>query len=198
MAQLALSESSAVHKLTDRALDLKDKVPTPIILIDGRAAAGKTRLANQLAEAVFQADKQLPKIIRMDDLYPGWEGLREGSHYLTQQILTPLSLGKAASWQIWDWELGERGNASEPGNGWREFDGGNLLIIEGCGALSRQAAELTQLSVWVEVVSAIRKERFSNRDGNAFDGFWGIWAAQEDEFYQTESSPKLANYLVAN
>jgi uridine kinase len=198
MAQLALSESSAVHKLTDRALDLKDKVPTPIILIDGRAAAGKTRLANQLAEAVFQADKQLPKIIRMDDLYPGWEGLREGSHYLTQQILTPLSLGKAASWQIWDWELGERGNGSEPGNGWREFDGGNLLIIEGCGALSRQAAELTQLSVWVEVVSAIRKERFSNRDGNAFDGFWGIWAAQEDEFYQTESSPKLANYLVAN
>jgi uridine kinase len=198
MAQLALSESSAVHKLTDRALDLKDKVPTPIILIDGRAAAGKTRLANQLAEAVFQADKQLPKIIRMDDLYPGWEGLREGSHYLTQQILTPLSLGKAASWQIWDWELGERGNGSEPGNGWREFDGGNLLIIEGCGALSRQAAELTQLSVWVEVASALRKERFSNRDGNAFDGFWGIWAAQEDEFYQTESSPKLANYLVAN
>jgi uridine kinase len=198
MAQLALSESSAVHKLTDRALDLKDKVPTPIILIDGRAAAGKTRLANQLAEAVFQADKQLPKIIRMDDLYPGWEGLREGSHYLTQQILTPLSLGKAASWQIWDWELGERGNGSEPGNGWREFDGGNLLIIEGCGALSRQAAELTQLSVWVEVVSAIRKERFSNRDDNAFDGFWGIWAAQEDEFYQTESSPKLADYLVAN
>ena len=198
MAQLALSESSALQKLTDRALDLKDKVPTPILLIDGRAAAGKTRLANQLAEAVFQADKQLPKIIHMDDLYPGWEGLREGSNYLTQQILAPLSFGKAASWQIWDWKLGERGSGSEPGNGWREFDGGNLLIIEGCGALSRQAAELTQLSVWVEVEPAIRKERFSNRDGNVFDGFWGIWAAQEDEFYQTESSPKLADYLIGN
>ena len=198
MAQVTLSESSALQKLTDLALDLKDKVPTPIILIDGRAAAGKTSLANQLAESVFQADKQLPKIIHMDDLYPGWEGLRAGSNYLTQQILAPLYSGKAASWQVWDWELGERGSGLESGNGWREFDGGNLLIIEGCGALSRQAAELTQLSVWVESESTIRKERFSNRDGKAFDGFWGIWAAQEDEFYQTESSPKLADYLVVN
>jgi uridine kinase len=187
-----------IFDLLQAALDLKDKVPTPIILIDGKAAAGKTSLANQLAESVFQTDKQLPKIIHMDDLYPGWEGLRAGSHYLIQNILVPLAAGKAASWQIWDWELGTRGNSAEPGNGWREFDGGNLLIVEGCGSLSRQARELANLGVWVEGELQERKERFSKRDSTVFDEFWGIWAAQEDEFYQEEKSELLADYRISN
>lgn len=198
MTQIQPPDTDRFLELINKALDLKDKLPTPIILIDGRAASGKTSLAGRLAEAVFQVDKQLPKIIHMDDLYPGWEGLRSGSHYLIQNILNPLSAGKSASWQVWDWELGARGSKAEPGNGWREFGGGNLLIIEGCGSLSRQSHEIANLSIWVEAEISVRKERFSKRDGLAFDGFWGIWAAQEDQFYEAESSRDLADYQIGN
>ena len=140
----------AVTAITKQVVSLVDKNPTPIILIDGRAASGKSSLAADLKNALFKELEQAPRLIHMDDLYPGWEGLQLGSYYLNQQILQPLSNGKTANWQLWDWQKAERGRADEPGNGWREFAGGTPLIVEGCGALSRVSSELAHFRVWIE------------------------------------------------
>ena len=188
----------AVTAVTKQVVSLVDKNPTPIILIDGRAASGKSSLAADLKNALFKELEQAPRLIHMDDLYPGWEGLQLGAFYLNQQVLQPLSNGKTAHWQLWDWQKAERGRADEPGNGWREFAGGTPLIVEGCGALSRVSSELAHLRVWIEAPKELRHARWIERDGEKFNDYWHIWAAQEDEFYQQEKSKQLADLVIEN
>lgn len=188
----------AITAITKQVVSLVDKTPTPIILIDGRAASGKSSLAAALKNALFKELEQAPRLIHMDDLYPGWEGLQLGSFYLNQQILQPLSAGKTAHWQIFDWECQERGNSAEPGNGWREFSGGAPLIVEGCGSLSRLASELAHYRVWIETEQTERHKRWIARDGEKFNNYWHIWAAQEDEFYQQHNSKQLADLVIEN
>lgn len=188
----------AVAAITKQVVSLVDKTPTPVILIDGRAASGKSSLAAALKNGLFKQLEQTPRVVHMDDLYPGWEGLQLGSFYLNQQILQPLRQGKAANWQLWDWESGQRGRGDEPGNGWREFEGGTPLIIEGCGSLSRVSSELADLRIWIEADKELRHRRWLERDGEKFNEFWHIWAAQEDEFYQQEKSSQLADLVLEN
>ena len=189
---------NGVGVITKLALTLADQIPTPIILIDGRAGSGKSFFAEELRNELFRASDAAPTLIHMDDLYPGWEGLQAGSGYLIQNILQPLSQGKLAAWQLWDWSTAKRGAPEEAGNGWREFAGGNILIIEGCGSLSKQAGELSNLGVWLEVPREVRRDRWQMRDSGRFDEFWGLWQAQEDEFYESEKSDLLADLIVLN
>jgi len=195
---MATTFDESLELASERLIDLSSKLETPVVLIDGRAGSGKSLFATKLGESYFQASRQAARIVRLDDLYPGWDGLIEGSVYLREKILEPLARGRTASWQIWDWEVGERGAQGEPGNGFREFGGGTPLIVEGCGSLSSAAAELAHLTIWIESDQLVRRERFSKRDKGAFDEFWGIWAAQEDEFYQAENSSELAQLVIQN
>lgn len=187
-----------LEAITKQALELADQFSTPVILIDGRAGSGKSTFAQQLRDGLFFQGEAAPTLVSMDDLYPGWEGLKEGSLYLERNILQPLGHGLKASWQCWDWAKGERGNPHEPGNGWREFIGGNTLIIEGCGSLSKVASESAQLRIWVEASESARRRRFHDRDSGLFDDYWSIWAAQEDEFYLAEKSEDLADFRISN
>ena len=188
----------AITAITKQVVSLVDQTATPIILIDGRAASGKSSLASALKNALFKELEQAPRLIHMDDLYPGWEGLQLGSFYLNQQILQPLRQGKTAHFQIWDWESGQRGKSGEPGNGWREFSGGTPLIVEGCGSLSRTASELAHYRIWIEADQEERHRRWLDRDGEKFNDFWHVWAAQEDEFYQQQNSKQLADLVLEN
>ncbi|MEY4989602.1 MAG: hypothetical protein RI933_1235 [Actinomycetota bacterium] len=185
--------------ITDRVLELVDEgTPTPIVLIDGRAGSGKSTLAEKLQNELFRKGESAPRIIHMDDLYEGWDGLEAGSDYLHRMILRPLVNGKfdelgkrqrQAEWQEFDWAENAR-----TGN-WREFRGGTPLIVEGCGSLSAANAELANLTVWLEVDEPTRYQRWVNREGN--DEFFGRWAAQELEFYAREKSAEIAELVGA-
>ena len=133
----------------------------------------------------------------MDDLYAGWEGLAQGSLYLVENILKPIRLAGKAHWQRWDWANDKRGG-SDPGNGWREFDGENMLIVEGCGSVTPQSAELADLTIWIEAELQTRKERFETRDRGLFSNFWNSWSAQEDEFFQEKRPEQLCELTVNN
>jgi uridine kinase len=178
-----------------RILELEEQKTTPIIAIDGRAASGKTTLAKLIGEAYFAVNQSTLRIVHMDDLYPGWEGLRAGSAYLHSQILLPLRAGKNANWQIWDWSTSQRGSSAEPGNGWRQFGPGVPLVIEGCGSISRLTRDLIDLAIWLEAPVEIRKSRWMQREGAESGHYWGLWQAQEDEFYQAEQSASLADSI---
>ncbi len=167
------------------------------MLIDVRAASGKSQFATDLAEPFFELVRQAARTIHMDDLYPGWNGLAEGSVYLLTNILLPLANSRSANWQVWNWRKNHRG-AEEPGNGRREFSGGTLLIVEGCGSISRLSFEHSDFQVWIDADDRERKERFSLRDQGKFDEFFGIWSAQEDEYYEKEKSKQLAQLIVQN
>ncbi len=189
---------NGIRAITKLALDLADQTPTPVILIDGRAGSGKSSFAEELRNELFRKSDAAPVVVHMDDLYPGWEGLRAGSSYLVQNILQPLKDPRPAHWQLWDWSTSQRGNPNEPGNGWRSFSGGNTLIVEGCGSLSRQSRDLASLAVWIDAGAEDRRKRWHKRDSGLFDPYWGTWQAQEDEFYQEEKSEQLADWLVEN
>jgi energy-coupling factor transporter ATP-binding protein EcfA2 len=188
---------AAAAALTPRLLELRDSKSNPIVLVDGRAGSGKSTFARLLQDQVFQETRQSPKIIHMDDLYPGWEGLTQGSLYMVEQILKPLTQNTKAHWQRWDWANDKRGG-SDPGNGWRQFDGENLLIVEGCGSVTTQSAELAHLTIWIEAERQTRKQRFEARDRGVFSNFWASWSAQEDEFFQEHNSEQLCQLTVRN
>ena len=181
----------------NRVLALQESGKLPIVLIDGRAASGKSQFAKDLSEAYFQVDKQAARVIHMDDLYPGWNGLAEGSVYLLTNILLPLANSRSANWQVWNWRKNHRG-AEDPGNGRREFAGGTLLIVEGCGSISRLSSTNSDFQIWIDADDAARKERFSKRDSGKFDEYFGIWSAQEDEYYERETSKQLAELIIKN
>jgi DNA polymerase III delta prime subunit len=195
---MALDFKRGLKEATEKLLELANTLTTPIVLIDGRAGSGKSLFASRLADAFFKEQRQAARIVHLDDLYPGWEGLIAGSVYARERILEPTSRGQAASWQIWDWTAGARGSSAEPGNGFREFGGSTALILEGCGALSKASSELASLRIWLESDEKVRRLRFNERDGGKYDEFWGVWAAQEDEFYSSEKSKELAELIIQN
>lgn len=173
-----------VADLTAAVLDLVDDgVTTPIVLIDGRAASGKSTIADALQRRLFKEGETLPRVVHMDDLYPGWDGLAAGAEYLHRFVLGPIAARKTANWQMFDWALGERRE-------WREFSGGTPLIVEGCGALNSNSTEVAHLTVWLEVAEDVRHERWLVREGS--DEHWAAWAAQELDFYARERSAALA------
>lgn len=188
---------SAARELTPKLVRLSETQPTPIVLIDGRAGSGKSTFAETLQSLLFKELEQLPRLVHMDDLYPGWQGLAAGSLYLVDRILRPLRANTRASWQNWDWGAERRGGA-DIGNGWRELEPGSFLIVEGCGSVSRSSSRLADLAIWVDADKAIRKERFLARDQSRFAEQWAHWSIQEDEFYQTEDSESLCQVRISN
>jgi uridine kinase len=156
------------------------EVERAVVLVDGRSGSGKTTLARELAQAL---DAQL---VRLDDLYPGWDGLQAASDMVHDDVLASAEPG----WRRWDWEQ------DEPAE-WHPLDPDHDLVIEGCGALSRANRALASLGVWVELDDEARKRRALLRDGDAYAPHWDRWAAQEDAFIERERPQELADVVVS-
>ena len=183
-----MSASNLAGSIANRVLELVDLGDAmPIVLIDGRSNSGKSTLAAEVQNLIFKDGESAPRVIHMDDLYPGWDGLEAGADYLQRFVLNPLGRGETASWQEYDWAKGERDQ-------WREFGGGTPLIIEGCGSLNQRSAASGDVCVWLEVDEPTRKERWLAREGS--DAHWASWAAQELDFYAREKSAELANFQI--
>lgn len=174
-----------ISRLTEEALSK----PNPIIIIDGRSGSGKTTFANELKNRLFVEGDSAPRVIHMDDLYLGWDGLRAGVSYLQRMVLSPLVSKGSSSWQEYNWETNKR-------EAWREFSGGTPLIIEGCGSLNSYTASITPLTVWFDVPEELRKLRTIERDGDKFMKYWDGWAAQELDFLAQEKSQELASFIL--
>lgn len=152
--------------------------PRLVVLIDGRSGTGKTTLGDALAA---ELDAQ---IVHLDDVYPGWDGLRAASEAVVTDVLGP-----ASGHTRWDW------SSSQPA-GWTAVDPERPIVIEGCGALSRASAPLASLRVWLEADDALRRRRAIERDGEVFAKEWERWAAQEEAFIATEDPVSLADVVV--
>ena len=187
------AQTAAIETITDQVLELIESgTPTPIILVDGRTGSGKTTFAAALQNRLFQKGESAPRVIHMDDLYEGWDGLQAGVDYLIRQILSPLGRREGASWQEYDWVASERSGT------WREFRGGTPLIIEGVGSLSRVAAEQADVAIWLEADQEVRRARLNDRQGPGDrDGSWfAMWSAQEADFYAREKSDEIADQVI--
>ncbi|MGR6997007.1 hypothetical protein ACU686_00905 [Yinghuangia aomiensis] len=157
------------------------------MLIDGPSGAGKSSLADALIAAWPAAGT--PRLVRMDDLYPGWDGLEAGSAAVGRDLLEPLRASGSGAWQRWDW------GADRPA-GRVTVAGDEPLIVEGCGSLSRRNAAVADLAVWLEADDALRKRRALARDGDTFAAEWDRWQAQFDRFVEREHPLALASLVL--
>jgi uridine kinase len=181
--QLAL-----IEKISSQVLELIDRGnQTPIILIDGRAGSGKSTFAEKLQQQLFHDGESAPRVIHMDNIFEGWDGLALGSDYMVRFILQPLARQETASWQDWSWVKNQRSS-------WREFSGGTPLIVEGCGSLTERSKEQADISIWLEASEETRRERWLKRERH-LDKF-DFWAAQELDFYAREKSQSLADLVI--
>ncbi|MCU1404640.1 MAG: hypothetical protein JWQ43_943 [Glaciihabitans sp.] len=121
--------------------------------------------------------------MRLDDVYPGWDGLEAASEAVSRDILL------RSCWQRWDWTVDAAAQ-------WHQLDPLRPIIVEGCGALSRANRRLATFAVWIEQDAATRKARALARDGDDYRPYWDRWAAQEDEFIARESPDSLADVVL--
>ena len=148
-----------------------------VTLIDGRSGSGKSELATLIASRITGA-----QLVRLDDIYPGWDGLDAASRAVPG-ILDTLS------WRAWDW-AGDR-----PGT-LHHLRADAPIIIEGVGALSRASRERAHTALWLEADDDVRKDRALARDGDTFEPHWDRWARQEERFIARESPRDLADVVV--
>ena len=178
MIDIELEVDAAVAAAHPAGTNLARLLPTPtrrpwLIGIDGRSGAGKTTLAEQLAE-VLRPVRDVT-LFHMEDLYPGWDGLRPGTRTYVEEVLTPLRAGRDAEWSAWDWVTGSPGTP-------RLTRVAEVVVLEGVGACSAAARTLLDVSVWVELPTALRYYRALSRDGAYYAEHWEQWAAQEDAY----------------
>lgn len=160
----------------------------PVVLIDGRAGAGKTTLSRMVAANWPVAGR--PQLIALDSLYPGWDGLDAGAERALHDILRPHARGLLSTWRRWDWEdeVEAEAYAVTPALG---------VILEGCGALNAASARVADVRVWIESPTPSRKRRALDRDGDGFRPHWERWAAQEERHLQRDDPRALATLTVA-
>ena len=153
--------------------------PQPLVLVDGRSGAGKTRLAESLA-----ADRSA-FLISIDDSYPGWDGLDAGSWHIFSHVILPWSRGESGSYQTWDWKR------SRPVE-WVQVPSDTPLVVEGCGAIRRECEGLGAEMIWLDVGEDERKKRAIARDGQSYVTQWARWAMQEERFLSLHRSRDIA------
>lgn len=153
--------------------------PRPVVLIDGGSGSGKTTLAAALAPALNA------RLVRLDDFYPGWDGLESASRAVSDDVLASVNPG----WRRWDW-------TTETTAEWHGIDPSLPLVIEGSGCLSRANRRRASFGIWVELDAPTRKRRALARDGESYLPHWDRWAAQERVFAHREHPRQLADLVL--
>lgn len=154
------------------------------VLVDGRSGSGKSTLAERLHQLWSPTS-----VVRLDDIYPGWDGLNWAIEHLRTELLEPRAAGLPGRWRGWNWATGTP-------DGWHTVERSQRLIVEGVGALAASHRALADLGIWVDTPDAVRKQRALHRDGDTYRPHWDRWAAQEDDFIARDAPRFAADYVA--
>lgn len=146
-----------------------------IILIDGHSGAGKTTLANEMADSTGAT------VVHLDDVYPGWGGLAEGRNRVLYDVIRPLREGHAGHLTTWDW-------VRHAPSGARTIDPTEMVIVEGCGISTPESRRLADTVVWVDAPTEVRLARVTQRDGLAILDHLEAWE-RDVETHILENDP---------
>jgi uridine kinase len=174
-----------IAELADRVRDGPARCgDTRLVCVDGPSGAGKSSLARRLAAALDD-----PPVVRMDDIYPGWDGLAAAVPLLYEQVVAPLAAGRPAAYRRYDWASG--GFAET-----RPLGRPEVLLVEGVAAGARPVAAHATLLLWVEAPRAERFRRGIERDGESYRPHWERWARQEAAHFAVDGTRDRADLRV--
>lgn len=197
------ADRAAMDRLASEAV----ATPCDVLLIDGRSGSGKTSLAARVVRDLREAGVE-PQLLRVEDLYPGWDGLAAGSRALAEVL-------DRGVYHRYDWYA--EAFAEE-----HRIDPQPPLVVEGCGAITRanlaaarRWAERAQgtgeaqgtradrgtggtrvRSLWLDCPAELRRSRALARDGEVYAPHWDRWAAQEDALYAEHEPWRLADRVL--
>jgi hypothetical protein len=154
-----------------------------VIAVDGRSGAGKSTLATTLAAELGAG------LLRLDDVYPGWDGLEAGIARLVLGVLGPLAGGRPAGYRRWVWETGSLG-------AWQPVGTSGTLVLEGVGCGARACAPYLAALVWLEAPEPVRFERAIGRDGEGYRPHWQRWARQEERYLARDRPRDRADLVI--
>ena len=153
---------------------------TKVVAIDGPSGAGKSVLADRLAAETGA------HVLHLDEVLEGWHGLAAMPGRVARDALAPIAAGESGRLVRWSWVRDEPGPVlvcpPVP-----------LLVLDGCGSGSRVIRPFLSLLVWVDGPEPLRRERAMARDGDAYEPWWDVWAAQERELFARERTAQAAD-----
>ena len=156
-----------------------------LFLIEGPSGSGKTTLASQLQQHLSTHLGTTVAVLHLDDLYPGWNGLAQGSA-LAAELIEQHAAGQALSWQRYDWVAGMPGE-------WQELAPGHPLIVEGCGALNAVTARHSDIRIWLDAPAELRQQRAFSRGDENYEKYWTQWDEQYSEYVVAHRPRAFAN-----
>ncbi|MDQ3628717.1 MAG: 4-amino-4-deoxy-L-arabinose transferase [Actinomycetota bacterium] len=160
-----------------------------LVCIDGRAGAGKSDYADELAGAWSAATSIASTTLHMDDLYEGWGGLPEVAEVVSSMLMEPWNNGRDARPAAWDWGARRRGAPTS-------LPLTPLVILEGVGSYARRYGDLVTTVIWLECPDPVRRSRALARDGAVFAPHWDRWARDEVRVHTREDTRARADVTV--
>jgi energy-coupling factor transporter ATP-binding protein EcfA2 len=157
--------------------------PTAVVLIDGPSGAGKSTLADALVAA--WPGPLAPTLVRLDDIYPGWNGLAAGIDHVATHLLAPRRRGLPAAWRRFDWNRGEPAE-------WHPVDPSRPLVARLPASAPQPSTTSGDIRVWLAADDSIRKARALDRDGATFRSHWDQWQDQWEAYRAREDPERRA------
>jgi hypothetical protein len=155
---------------------------TTVVAVDGPSGSGKSTFADGLAAATGA------RVLRLDDIYPGWHGLAAAPP-MVARALEDVAVGEIGSVDRWSWVH------DRPAAPLRVVPGG-LLLLDGVGSGAAVIRPFLSALLWVEAPTAARKERALSRDGETYAPYWDVWAGQERRHFRSDGTRHHADLVI--
>ncbi len=168
-----------------------------LVCVDGPAGSGKTTLASALNRGFRDALRSTDplsggarvRMLHMDNLYDGWDGLAAGMATVADSVVGPLRAGSPGRYRRYDWH---RSCFAEE----REVPPCDVLLVEGVGAGASAYADAVTCLVWVDTPPDVRLSRWRARDGVQMNAHWPAWRSQEEAMFARERTRERADVVV--
>jgi uridine kinase len=173
--------------------------------LDGRSGAGKSTIAEVIADVFYQAtpNHREVTVIDGDQFYAGGSAEAWDRHSPSEKaagvidwrrqrrVLRQLRQRGVAEWYPFDWAAPDWDTDPVPLAGQPNFaEAGSIVLLEGAYSCRPELHDLLDLRVLLEVPREIRRRQLLQREGADYRAAWEArWSAAEDHYFGAVMTP---------
>lgn len=193
--QTCLSPAVAIDELSEIIERIAEKKGRAVVAIDGRCSAGKTTLAEALADrlgaAVFHLDDFfLPESLR-EEGYIESTGANADIERFLSEVLLPLSRGESVFYSPFCCKTGEYLTRVE-------VKPEKIVIVEGSYSCHPQLSPYYDLSIFVYISEELQLARLKARDEAKLPAFKNRWIPMEEAYFERFGIKESCKILISH